>query len=78
MNKNDFKQYEIEINKEIGKRLKSLRKSLKVTIRVAAKDLAVSNTQYCKYESGENGFSIAKLKLFCTIYDVPTAYFFKQ
>jgi transcriptional regulator with XRE-family HTH domain len=56
---------EFEINKEIGKKIKSSRLAQGVTQALLAEQVGVSFQQFQKMEIGQNRVSAARLQLIC-------------
>lgn len=56
--------------KEIGKNLKSIRKSLKLTQKDIADDCSISRTTYTYYELGKNLITTRTLYIFCKSYNL--------
>lgn len=66
------------LEKEVGVRLKKIRKSKKVTQRELAKELNVSTQQFRKYEVGLNRISAGKLQLVAKVLNVPIDAFYSD
>ncbi len=67
-----------DYDKEIGIRLRVLRKLNNYTQDVLAKKLDITFQQVQKYEQGTNRISAGKIKQIIDIFDVPSAYFFEE
>ena len=66
----NLKNFENDINKEIGAKIKSLRILKNLTQKQLADNLNVSFQQVQKYEKGTNKISIAKLITLCKVFMV--------
>lgn len=64
-----------EMNREIGRRLKSVREYRMLTQRQVAKTLNFQQQVVSQYEQGKRNISIGLLMKFCEILNVPLGYF---
>ena len=67
-----------DYDKEIGMRLRALRKLNNYTQDVLAKKLDITFQQVQKYEQGTNRISAGKIKQIIDIFSVPSSYFFED
>ena len=67
-----------DYDKEIGIRLRVLRKLHDYTQDVLAKKLDITFQQVQKYEQGTNRISAGKIKQIIDIFNVPSSYFFED
>ncbi len=67
-----------DYDKEIGMRLRALRKLHDFTQDVLAKKLDITFQQIQKYEQGTNRISAGKIKQIIDIFNVPSSYFFED
>lgn len=67
-----------DYDKEIGIRLRALRKLHNYTQDVLAKKLDITFQQVQKYEQGTNRISAGKIKQIIDIFDIPSSYFFEE
>ena len=65
-----------EIDREVGKKLREIRKSVGITQMGLADQLGLSFQQIQKYERGTNRISAGRLFKLATLFDVEVAYFF--
>lgn len=67
-----------EYDREIGIRLRALRKLHNYTQDVLAKKLDITFQQVQKYEQGTNRISAGKIKQILNIFEIPSSYFFED
>jgi len=68
----------MNINSQIGKKLKHYRKKRNMTLEEASKQMGVSHQTLFKYEQGETKISSESLYKLSKIYTVPIEHFFKE
>lgn len=73
--RSEHSEREIEIDKEVGRRVASRRKQLGISQGNLGKAVGVAFQQIRKYEGGENRISASRLVLLSRILRVPTAWF---
>ena len=69
---------EIEFNKQVGEKLKSLRNILGLSQVEMATCLKVSYQQVQKYESGINALSLYRIYLLQIQFNIPTKFLFEE
>ncbi len=67
-----------DLDRQIGKRLKKLRKQLDATTGELAEAIDSTQQQISRYENGENKISASQLYLLARCMDVPISWFFLE
>lgn len=67
-----------DLDRQIGKRLKKLRKQLDATTLELAEAIDSTQQQISRYENGENKISASQLYLLAKSMDVPISWFFLE
>lgn len=70
------KNKKIRSSKEIGRRIKELRKSLGISQEALAERMDITYQQVQKYENGTNKLNVENIQLIAQILSVPISFFF--
>lgn len=74
----DTKRSADPIDKYVGSRVRSRRKSLKISRVKLAGEIGITHQQIQKYETGANRIGASRLQQIASVLAVPMSYFFEQ